>query len=61
MRGHPLVIAEQDRHMVIAEQDRHTSTSWARAPKTEQRLTWRSRIHMHFTPPHASWLNQVEV
>jgi hypothetical protein len=52
MRGQPLVIAEQARD---------TSASWARAPKTEQRLAWRPRIHMHFTPPHASWLNQVEV
>jgi len=50
MRSHPLVIAEQDRH---------TSTSWA--PKTEQQLTWHPRVHMHFTPTHASWLNQVEV
>lgn len=52
MRGHPLVIAEQARD---------TSASWARTPKTEQRLAWHPRIHMHFTPPHASWLNQVEV
>jgi hypothetical protein len=52
MRGQPLVIAEQARG---------TSASWARAPKTEQRLAWRPRIHMHFTPPHASWFNQVAV
>jgi len=35
MRGQPLVIAEQDRH---------TLASWARAPKTEQRLAWRARL-----------------
>jgi hypothetical protein len=52
MRGQPLVIAEHAYD---------TSASWARAPKTEQRLSWHPRIHMHFTPTHASWLNQVEV
>jgi hypothetical protein len=52
MRGHPLIIAEQNRH---------PSASWTRTPKTEQRLARRPRIHMHFAPPHASWLNQVEV
>jgi hypothetical protein len=52
MRGQPLVIAEQGRH---------TSASWARAPNTEQRQEWHPGVHVHFTPTHASLLNQVEV
>ena len=30
------------------------------AKKTKARLAARSRFHFHYTPKHASWLNQVE-
>jgi len=47
--------AGQDIHLVMDNGSSHTSK------KTRAWLAAHSRFHVHHTPKHASWLNQVEI
>lgn len=50
----PSIPAGTDIHLVMDNGSSHV------AKKTKARLASRSRFHVHHTPKHASWLNQVE-
>lgn len=50
----PSIPAGTDIHLVTDNGSSHV------AKKTKARLASRSRFHVHHTPKHASWLNQVE-
>lgn len=45
---------DQELHVVLDNLSTHK-------PKHDQWLARHSNVHFHFTPTHASWLNQVEV
>jgi transposase len=49
------VAPELDVHLVMDNGSSHT------AKATAEWLEAHTRFHAHFTPPHASWLNQVEM
>ena len=42
-------------HVIVDNLSAHTT------PKTDILLEHNPRVHLHFTPTHASWLNQVEL
>ena len=42
-------------HVIVDNLSAHTT------PKTDVLLEHNPRMHLHFTPTHASWLNQVEL
>ena len=44
-----------DLHVICDNLSAHTT------PKTDILLEHNPRVHLHFTPTHASWLNQVEL
>lgn len=44
-----------DLHVIVDNLSAHTT------PKTDILLEHNPRVHLHFTPTHASWLNQVEL
>lgn len=44
-----------DLHVIVDNLSAHTT------PKTEVLLEHNPRVHLHLTPTHASWLNQVEL
>ena len=44
-----------DLHVIVDNLSAHTT------PKTDLLLEHNPRVHLHFTPTHASWLNQVEL
>jgi transposase len=44
-----------DLHVIVDNLSAHTT------PKTDILLEHNPRMHLHFTPTHASWLNQVEL
>jgi transposase len=45
---------EQEIHVVLDNLRTHK-------PKRDQWLARHKNVHFHFTPTHASWLNQVEI
>jgi transposase len=45
---------DQEIHVVLDNLRTHK-------PKRDQWLACRKNVHFHFTPTHASWLNQVEI
>lgn len=45
---------EQEIHVILDNLSTHK-------PKTDKWLSRHKNVHFHFTPTHASWLNQVEV
>ena len=45
---------EGDLHVILDNLSTHK-------PKDDAWLRAHPRVHLHFTPTHASWLNQVEV
>ena len=51
----PSIPAGQDVHLVMDNGSSHTSG------KTRAWLAAHRRFHVHHTPKHASWLNQVEI
>jgi transposase len=51
----PLLPRDKDIHVVLDNGSSHT------AKHTKKWLAAHPRWHVHWTPPHASWLNQVEL
>src|SRR6185295_6400562 len=51
LRTHPNV----DLHVVIDNGSSHTSK------KTKEWIAKQKRLHVYYTPTHASWLNQIEI
>ena len=45
---------DQEIHVILDNLNTHK-------PKHDQWLARHKNVHLHFTPTHASWLNQVEV
>jgi hypothetical protein len=46
--------------IVLSDEERAELTGLVRSKLTSVRLAQRARIHVHFTPTSASWLNMVE-
>jgi transposase len=51
LRAHP----GKDLHVIADNGSSHTSK------KTKAWVARQKRLHLHFTPTHASWLNQIEI
>jgi putative transposase len=51
LRDHP----SEDLHVVLDNGSSHVSK------KTREWVGRHKRLHLHFTPTHASWLNQIEI
>lgn len=51
LRAHPGV----DLHVIVDNGSSHTSK------KTRAWIATQKRLHVHYTPTHASWLNQIEI
>ena len=49
------VAADLDVHLILDNYATH------KTPTVKAWLAKRPRFHLHFTPTHASWLNQVEI
>jgi transposase len=45
---------DQEIHVVLDNLSTHK-------PRRDAWLAWHKNVHFHFTPTHASWLNQVEI
>lgn len=48
-------------HLVLDNLNTHREKSLRRAFGTEKATRFFSRVALHFTPPHASWLNMAEI
>jgi transposase len=46
--------ARRELHVIVDNRNTHK-------PKQDRWLRQHPQVHLHFTPTHASWLNQVEV
>jgi transposase len=51
LRAHPAV----DLHVIVDNGSSHTSS------KTRTWIAKQKRLHVYYTPTHASWLNQIEI
>jgi transposase len=49
------VYPDKELHLIVDNGSSH------RSKQTKQWIDKQKRIHLHFTPTHASWLNQIEI
>ena len=54
MNGLVAAYPQRDLHVILDNLNTHK-------PKHDRWLTRHPRVHFHYTPTHASWLNQVEI